>query len=477
MGYTEKIVVIGAGISGLACAYRLKLLGARALVLEASDRPGGLISTIRKNGCLFETGPQFPRFPASLWRLVRELNLEGEFVAGNPKAKRYILRHGHLQPAPFSPASLISSRLLGLPSKFRILTEALRSSHAPAHEESLAQFVERKFGSEVLDNLVDPIVSTIFFGDSKNMGMESAFPDLVEWERTHGSLVRGALRARKSTRAFRDSSKAAPSRNVSGQALRVTDELPSLGSFTRGMGALIETLAENLRDRIRYDTVATSLSRTGATDQQNKSWQIGLSSGEHMQAENVVFAAPAYVTAKLLQEISPRSALDLSQIAYAPACVVSFVYDRSQVVNSLDGFGFMVPRQEGLHTICTFWNSSLFADRAPAGEVLITSFAASRDKCDMLPMPEEECAQIVHNENAAILGIRGKPGDHVVWRDAHALPQYNIGHKQRIARIRGSLSVTPQLYLVGNFVKGRSLGDCVDLAFDCADELYSRLQN
>jgi protoporphyrinogen/coproporphyrinogen III oxidase len=181
VGYTEKIVIIGAGISGLACAYRLTQLQIPSVVLEAGERAGGAIATVRRNGYLFEAGPQCPRFPASVWQLVRELNLESEFLAGDPKAKRYILRNGHLHPAPFSPQGLITTQLVGAATKFRILTEVFRTSHPPPQEESLAEFVQRKFGGEILDNLLDPIVSTVFLGDSYKMGMESAFPALVQW--------------------------------------------------------------------------------------------------------------------------------------------------------------------------------------------------------------------------------------------------------------------------------------------------------
>jgi oxygen-dependent protoporphyrinogen oxidase len=190
VGYTHKVVVVGAGISGLVCAVRLKQRGIHALVLESENRAGGLIATIRRNGILFEGGPQCPRFPESVWRLVRELGLEREFVAGDKRAKRYILRHGILHPSPFSPTGLLTTRLLGFGSKFRILTEALRRSRPPAHEESLAEFIKRKFDSDVLDNLIDPFISTIFLGDPDRMGMESAFPALVDWERRKGSVVR-----------------------------------------------------------------------------------------------------------------------------------------------------------------------------------------------------------------------------------------------------------------------------------------------
>jgi oxygen-dependent protoporphyrinogen oxidase len=191
----RKAVVIGAGITGLACAFRLRQLGIRVLVLEASDKAGGVISTVRRNGFLFEGGPQCPRFPKPVWTLIRELGLKDEFIAGDPRAKRYILRNGKLQGAPFSAGGLLTTSLVSFKSKYGLLSEAFRHSHPPAGEESLAEFVDRKFGAEVLDYLVDPFISTIFFGDPNKMGMHSAFPALVEWEQSRGSVVRGAIRA------------------------------------------------------------------------------------------------------------------------------------------------------------------------------------------------------------------------------------------------------------------------------------------
>jgi oxygen-dependent protoporphyrinogen oxidase len=472
VGYTEKVVVIGAGISGLACAHRLKKLGIRCVVLERSERAGGVIATIRRNGYLFETGPQCPRFPTSVWQLVHELNLERKFVAGDPKAKRYIFRHGRLQPAPFSPKGLVTTRLVGAGSKFRVLTEAFRSSQPPIQEESLAEFVHRKFGEEVLDNLVDPIISTIFLGDARKMGMKSAFPALVEWERSQGSLVRGALRARKSKREVHASDGSSPrgKERAKNNALYVTDALPSLGSFTSGMGTLPEKLAEELQPEIRYQAGVAGVSLLQNTNaSSNANWQIDLANGEKLTTENLTLAVPAFVAAQLLANAVPQLASHLKAIEYAPMCVVSSAYDRSKVANSLDGFGFMVPRREGLQTICTFWNSSLFPQRAPGDKVILASFARSSTS-------EEDCTQTVEAENAKTLGITGGPVDRVVWKEPQALPQYNVGHAQRVTEIEGVLRALPSLHVVGNFLRGRSIGDCVELAFRVAGDLHSQLQ-
>ncbi len=472
-GYTERAVIIGAGISGLTCAYRLKQLGIRALVLEATERAGGLIATIRRNGFLFEAGPQAPRFPASVWRLVRDLNLASKFVPGDPKAKRYIVRHGRLHPAPFSPAGLVTTRLLGPASKFRILTEVFRSSRPPLHEESVAEFVQRKFGAEVLDDLVDPFIATIFLGDSYKMGMESAFPALVEWERNRGSLVRGAIRARKSKQnaGKLDASSAGSRANGKRGAFDVTDALPSLGSFRTGMGAFPEKLAEVLQPAIRYNAEIASVARlASSSDGTERGWEIGLASGDKITAEKLVLAVPAYIAARLLVSSAPNLAGCLQAIEYAAISAVSSAYQKSQVAHALDGFGFMVPRREGLRTICTFWNSSLFPERAPEGQVLMTSFARTESN-------DDECAQIVEAENAKTLGITGGPVDRLLWKDSHALPQYNVGHAQRVTEIANILRAVGNLYLAGNFLRGRSIGDCVEVAMRVAEEMHSHRGN
>jgi protoporphyrinogen/coproporphyrinogen III oxidase len=479
VGHIYKTVVIGGGLSGLACAFRLRQLGIPALVLEASDRAGGMVSTVKRNGFVFEAGPQCPRFPASVWNLVRELNLESEFVAGDPKAKRYILRDGRLHLAPFSPGGALTTRLLGLRSKYRLFSEVLRNSQPPAAEESLAEFVERKFGGEVLDYLVDPFVATVFFSDAQKMGMQSAFPDLVKWEQNSGSVVRGALRAYRSKRAALQSS-AGPSRGDSSTnrgGLYVTDALPALGSFQGGMGTLAMKLAEKLGEDVHFGAKVESVAQAGdGTGRTQIAWQIRVSGGEEFSAEAIVLAVPAYAAASLLQQGASRLAALLATIEHAPMGVVSSAYDRKHVRHPLDGFGFMVPRREGLHTVCTFWNSSLFPGHAPKGSVLMTSFVRT-DTGGLMSAPYDVFAQMVEAENSKILGITGAPVERTVWRYPRALPQYNVGHAQRAKEIREAESALPGLGLAGNYLSGRSLGDCAESGFQAAETLRNRMRS
>lgn len=478
MGYIQKVVIIGAGISGLACAFRLKQLGARCLVLEAQARPGGIIATARRDGYLFELGPQCPRFPAPVWRLVRELQLEDEFIAGDPTAKRHIFRYGALHPAPFSPAGLLTTRLVKLSSKFRMLSEALRSTQPPPQEETLAEFATRKFGTDVLDNLADPIISTVFFGDAYKIGMESAFPCLVEWERKHGSLVRGAIRARNSKRqaGATDGRTSPVTSKTNSRSMRVTDALPALGSFRSGMARLPERLAEELREGIRYGIRVERVTEQRSENRESPAvWQIGLSNGETITAEHVVLSLPAFEAARVLERSVPALERELRAIEYTPMVGVSSGYDRNQVQNRLDGFGFMVPRKEGIKTICTFWNSSLFPERAPEGKVLMTSFVRSESSEEAFAINEDAFARTVELENEAILGITGKPETRHVRIHPRALPQYNVGHSNRVAAIYDVLPTLPNLHLAGNYLKGRSIGECVELAFHVAENVHVQL--
>jgi oxygen-dependent protoporphyrinogen oxidase len=476
----RKVVVIGAGISGLACAFRLRQLGIRVLILEASAKASGVISTVRRDGFVFEAGPQCPRFPKSVWTLISELGLEDEFIAGDSRAKRYILRSGKLHRAPLSAGGLLTTSLVGLKSKYSLLGEVFRRSHPPVQEESLAEFVDRKFGAEVLDYLVDPFISTIFFGDPHKMGMHSAFPALVEWERSSGSVVRGALRAYRSKRnrnakSPAEGSSAKDSHPKPGH-LHVTDALPSLGSFKKGMGTLVERLADELRDDLQFGVDIKSVARQNDGSQGKPAWQIRVSSGDEINADAVVVATPAYAAAPLLIESMPKLSALLAGIEHAPMDVVSSAFDRKQVRHPLDGFGFMVPRQEGLRTICTFWNSSLFPSHARNGTVVMTSFAARGNDVKLNEMQDDLLAQQVEAENAAVLGVTGAPIDRVVWQYPRALPQYNVGHAQRVNEIREALSHLPGLLLAGNYLAGRSIGECVDTGFQVAELLHSRSQ-
>ena len=469
MGIDRQTVVIGGGITGLACAYRLQQTGVRVALLEASEHAGGLIATTRRNGFLFDAGPQCPRFPRALWELVRELDLEGEFVHADPRAKRFVLKNDELHPAPLSPWGLIKTRLVGIGCKARFVAEPFGNWRPPQSEESLADFIRRKFGDEAVDYLVDPFAESVFFAGPEEMGMESTLPAIARWERETGSVFRGGIRARRANGKPAKSVERSATDNQPAPRVPVTDFLPPLGSFKSGFAALTDTLAEKLGESLRLGVRVEKMCRAAAGSEAG--WRIRLRGGEELAADAIVLAVPAHEAAKILEHVAPGLSGLLGAILYSPLAVVSSGYDRAQVRHSLDGFGFNVPRREGLHTISCTWNSSLFPGRAPEGKVLLTSFARPLGNDDFLDGPPEEIARIVEGEIASVLGISGAPVDRMVWKHWHALPQYRVGHVQRVAAIREAAHGVPGLHLVGNYLQGRSIGESVEIAFGAAEEI------
>ena len=464
-----RVIVIGGGMTGLVCAYRLRRSGLPVLVLEASPLPGGMVATIEKNGFLFESGPQVPRFPLALWQLVQELGLGPEFVPGDSRAPRYILKKGRLHRAPLSPSSFLSTRLIGAGSKLRLLSEPLRPSNPPASEESLAHFVRRKFDDQVLDYLVDPFISAVFGGDPEKMGVASAFPFLDRWEHD-GSLLAGAIRSRK-RKARADRSMESARDRTPGRWMGITDSLPSLGNFRSGLAAIPNKLAEKLRGALRLQCKVEGIEQVAGEESERPAWRVRLKEGEPLEAAQVVIAAPAYEAARLLSTIAPSLSGALDKISYAPMAVVSCGYDRSQVRNPLTGFGVLIPRLEPMNTVFQVWNSSLLGGRAPAGKVLVTSFAGGATNPSFVKKDEDAIAHIVESEMSKLLGIDGPPVERLVWKHANALPQYNVGHEQTVAAVRQSISALQGVHLAGNYFQGRSLGDCVEIGSRTAEEV------
>jgi protoporphyrinogen/coproporphyrinogen III oxidase len=457
MAGPKHVIVIGAGLSGLACAHRLNQLGAEVTVLEAADRAGGLLGTIHKDGFLFESGPQSFQTTETLLELIRDLGIERELLKADTAAARYILLHGRLQKIPTSPQAMLTSSLLGAGSRWKILSEPFRKTRPPATEESVAKFARRKFGNEILEYLVGPFVSGVYAGDPEKLSLKAAFPSLDEWEREYGSVLRGARKARA-----RKGGKAEPA---------------SLCSFAQGVATLPDAMAARLGDRLQTRTSAVSLNQTGSAG--NETHELRIQRGgspDTMRAAAIVIATPAYVSAHLIESISVQLGHTLSGIAYAPVAVVAAGYYRQQVGEPMNGFGFLVPRTEKLHTLGTVWNSSLFPGRAPGGAVTLTSFTGGATNPEITGEPEEEIAKIVQSENEHVLKIIGSPVASAVWKNPRALPQYNLGHGHVVEAIRDAERRLPGIFFAGNYLEGPAIGKCVENGFQAAEAVQNYLQ-
>jgi len=459
-----QVVVIGAGISGLACAYRLQQLELDVTVFESNSAAGGMIDSVQKDALLFEAGPQSFQGTPALLALIREMGLESQLQKADPRAPRYVLLHGHLRKIPMSPQALLASTLLNPISRWKIASEPFKKSRPSGEEESVAAFVRRKFGNEILEYLVAPFVSGVYAGDPEKLSLKAAFPTLDEWERQYGSVLRGAVKSRP------------PKEQRTGA--------PPLCSFTHGVATLPRAMAAKLGDAMQYETRAVSVDSVSASQQHSHggagpACEIRIVHDGQEQsaiAGAVVIATPAYAAAHLLETSAPHLAQTLSGIAYAPVAVVACTYYRQQVGDPLEGFGFLVPRGEKVRTLGTVWNSSLFPGRAHEGSVTITSFIGGATDPEIMNLHEENIAAIVTEDTARILGITGPPVEVAVWKYPRALPQYNLGHGHIVEAIRDAERASPGLFFAGNYLEGPAVGKCVENGFQTAKAVSKYLQ-
>jgi oxygen-dependent protoporphyrinogen oxidase len=445
-------IVVGGGVSGLVCAYALRKAGVEAVLVEASGRAGGVIRSERRDGFLLELGPQSFSGTAALRKLCAELGIEDQLVEAPARAPRYVLVDGKLVAVPMSPPALLTSSLLGRGTKWNIARDAFGRSRAPEEDESIASFVRRKFGAEVLDRLVGPFVSGVFAGDPERLSLRSAFPQLCEAEKAAGSVIRGMMRAAKSRTGPR--------------------ERPTLLSFRDGNETLVRALAAKIGVwlRVGAEVVKIAVAGGGAAEK----FQVrthGTTGEETLLAERLVLATPTDVAGRLLKEVNAEFEGQLGGIEYAPVAVVSLGYRRADVGHSLEGFGFLVPRSSGLRVLGTVWNSSLFSARAPDGFVLLTSFVGGATDPAAVALSNESLAALVHAETQNLLKLSAAPTCSNVQIYRRALPQYNLGHGARLAAIEKLRSEVGNLFFVGNYLRGPAIGSCVEQALGIAEEI------
>jgi oxygen-dependent protoporphyrinogen oxidase len=448
-----QAIVVGGGISGLVCAYALRKAGVDVQLLEASPRVGGIICSARREGFLLEIGPQSFRGTVPLHNLCMELGIATKIVQAPSAAPRYVLIKGELRSVPLSPPALLKSSLIGTRTKLSLGRDALGSSKPPEQDESVAAFVRRKFTAELLDRLAGPFISGIHAGDPERLSLRSAFPQLFEAERSTGSVIRGLKRAMEASEGPR--------------------ERPTLLNFREGMETLTRALREKLGAAVRVESELVGIGRGSPSGP----FQLKIrESGQEslFTTDTLLVSAPADVAARLLSELNANLERLLGGIEYASMAVVSLGYRRLKVSHALNGFGFLVPRSAKLRTLGTVWNSSLFPDRAPEGQVLLTSFVGGATDADAIKLSVEDLVTLVHKETAPLLGIRETPVFSNVVVYPRALPQYNLGHSQRLADLEKVRQTTPGLWLLGNYLRGPSMGACVEQSQSVAQDVLSQ---
>lgn len=448
MSARYPVIVIGGGVSGLACAHALQSSGVDVRLFEARTRPGGVIRSERRDGYLVEFGPQSFSATRPLARLIDSLGIGGKLVEAPRLAPRFVMAGGSLAKVPLHPAAFFTSGLLGVGSKASVLRDLLGRSQPPGEDESVGDFVRRKFSRELLDKLVGPMVSGIYAGDPERLSLRSAFPQVHAAEERSGSVLRGMLFEKP----------------AEGPRQR-----PALVSFAEGNETLIEALAGRLGAALQCRTRVTGLRASGP-----RTFAIDLEADgarETVETGLVVFATPAAAAAELAGTLDPELGGALREIECAPVAVVSTGYRRRAVGHGLEGFGFLVPRSAGLRTLGTVWNSSLFPGRSPAGHVLFSSFVGGATDPGAAAVPPEDLVRLVHREISPLVGITEPPVFQNVQIYPSGIPQYNLGHAERLGRIEAARIRFPGLYFAGSYFSGPSIGSCLDQALAVAEQL------
>ena len=461
MAATEnRIVIIGGGISGLACAWRLTCLGLPVLLVEQESRAGGVIRTVQNDGVVFEAGPQSFLLTAPLFELLREIGLEEDLLRADRRAPRYVLLGGKLTRVPMAPPGLLFTSLFSGGTKWRLVTEPFRSTVPPDADESVAGFIRRKFGADLLDHLVAPMVSGVYAGDAERLSLRSAFPAVHKWEKEQGSVLRGMIKSLSG-----GNKKARPPAGARG-----------LVTLRQGNASLPARLAERLGDAVAPGTRVAAL-RRGSPG--GAAFELDCESNgrrETISAAAVVFAAPAAVAGRLLAPLVPAAA-ELAQVVYAPVAVVAGSYSTEHLPRPLDGFGFLVPRSERLRILGTVWNSSLFPARAPEGQTTLTSFVGGMTDPSAGSLPDEPLYQTVESELRRILGILCAPRARFAQRWPQAIPQYNLGHAEMLRNVRSALAAVPGVFLAGSYLEGPAISACVAAANAAAQQAADYLRS
>jgi oxygen-dependent protoporphyrinogen oxidase len=464
-----RIVIVGAGISGLCTAhYLVKTLSAAGreaeiLLFEAEKVPGGKMRTVREDGFNMEWGPNgfLTNKPYSL-ELVKDLGIEDRLAPSSDVArKRFIYSGGRLHRLPETPQAFFASNLLSLPGRLRILWEPFAPGPPSGVDESLGDFARRRLGAEALEKLLDPMVTGIFAGDPDTMSLRSCFPLIHELEQKYGGLVKGMISLQRERR------KAGENREMSAGPGGI------LMSFDAGVQTLIDVLASLLSEGLHTGIAVESVRQRGG--------RFLLSLVENgrrgeIDTDALVLATPAYSAASALGELDPGISEALSAIPYSPISVVALGYDQATIGNPLDGFGFLIPRLEKRKILGALWDSSVFPNRAPAGKALIRAMVGGVRDPDLAALPAGDLIALAREELSKTMGIAAAPALARAFFHDKGIPQYLVGHGKVLERLEARLAEIPGLYLNSNAYRGIALNDCVLqsrlTAERIAEELY-----
>ena len=440
-----NIAIIGGGISGLTLAWYLQKAGVAYELFEADARPGGNLHTWpTTEGYLLETGPNSLQLSAELEELLADLGLTDQIQdAAAVSQQRYVLRDGRYRELPGSPPKLLTNRFFSLQAKWRLLQEFRQPAASIDTTETVAHFFRRRFGPEIVDYAVNPFMAGIYAGDPDKLLLYKTFPQLAALEQEYGSVLRGLMKTGK------------------GAARR------RIITLKNGIQTLTDTLAAKLT-HYQPGTTVTVISRAA-----DGTYQLELRSPQGLAAApgytHLALALPTYAAAPLLEPLFPAAADALASVHYPPMSVVFSAYDRAAVAHPLNGFGALHPKVEGTYAAGSIWTSSIYPQRAPAGQVLFTTFVGGTQYEEAARQPEEVQKAAVHAELSHFYGIAAAPRWQGRYFWPRSIPQFD---ERIVAAHTATDALAPSnIVAVANWRAGVSLPDCIRYARRTAETL------
>jgi len=457
----HTVIIVGAGISGLATAWWLHKSGIDVAVLEDGSAVGGTMRTFETNGWLVEKGPNSALETTPLLRkLSAEVGIEQEMIYANDEAdNRYILRDGTLHPLPMKLGSFLKSKLWSLSGKLRLLKEPFIDRSTK--EETIAEFVTRRLGVEFLDYAINPFVAGVYAGSPDQLSVQAAFPKLYALEKNYGGLIKGQILGGRERRKRAEKAK----------------DRSRLFSYKNGMQSLPAAIGNELGSRVHTNTRVESVAPVSenGTRSGHLIHVTGIENGKRftLATDAVILAVPSYNASPMIEPLDNTLATSLKNIYYPPVAEVYLGFSTGVIGRPLDGFGFLIPEKEHRKILGTIWSSVLFPGRAPEGHVALTTFVGGSRQPELARLSETELVELVVQELTPIMNLTGRPAFSSVTKWEKAIPQYRIGHLSVMEQIRNFEFYNSGIFLSGNYRGGIAVGDCVINSEQMAERISS----